>query len=66
MELAIDLEPGAMPFKGRNRPLNLKQVDNLKEQLEAWEQEDVVEPSNSPWGAPLIPALKKDGRIRWS
>jgi dUTPase len=65
MELEIDLTPGAKPFKGHNRQLNPRQEDDLHGQLEAWEREDVIEDSNSPWGAPLIPALKKDGRLRW-
>ena len=64
-KLNIDLVPGARPFKGRARAFNPKQEEDLKKQLNAWQQEDVIEPANSPWGAPLIPALKKDGRTRW-
>ena len=37
----------------------------MKKQMNSWQQEDVIEPANSPWGAPLIPALKKDGQTRW-
>ena len=65
MELEIDLVPGARPFKGHNRQLNPNQEADLQKQLDAWEKEGVIEDSNSPWGAPLIPALKKDGRLRW-
>jgi dUTPase len=65
VELNIDLVPGAKPFKGRARPLNPKQESDLEDQLEAWTREDVIEPANSPWAAPLIAAIKKDGRIRW-
>jgi len=64
-KLHIDLVPGARPFKGRARAFNPKQEEDLQKQIKAWEQEDVIEPGNSPWGAPLIPALKKDGRTRW-
>ena len=64
-KLNIDLVPGARPFKGRARAFNPKQEEDLKKQLNAWQEEDVIEPANSPWGAPLIPALKKDGRTRW-
>ena len=64
-KLNIDLVPGARPFKGRARAFNPKQEEDLKKQLNAWEEEGVIEPANSPWGAPLIPALKKDGRTRW-
>ena len=65
MELNIDLIPGAKPFKGHNRLFNPNQEEDLRQQMEAWSREDVIEDSNSPWGAPLIPAMKKDGRIRW-
>ena len=65
MELNIDLIPGAKPFKGHNRVMNPNQEEDLQKQMEAWYREDVIEDSNSPWGAPLIPAMKKDGRIRW-
>ena len=64
-KLSIDLIPGAQPFKGRARAFNPKQDEDLKTQMNAWQQEDVIEPANSPWGAPLIPALKKDGQTRW-
>ena len=65
MEMSIDLVPGAIPFKGRCIPTNPKQEEDLWKTLETWNREGVTEPANSPWGAPLIPVPKKDGRIRW-
>ena len=65
LEMNIDLIPGAVPYKGRCIPTNPKQEEDLWNTLEAWKREGVVEPANSPWGAPLIPVPKKDGRIRW-
>ena len=64
-KLNIDLVPGARPFKGRARALNPKQEEDFKKKLNAWKQEDDIEPANLPWGAPLIPVLEKDGRTRW-
>ena len=65
MEMTIDLVPGAVPYKGRCLPTNPKQEEDLLKTLETWNREGVTEPANSPWGAPLIPVPKKDGRIRW-
>ena len=34
--------------------------------MDVWEEEGIIEPTNSPWASPLVPALKKDGTIRWA
>ena len=47
------------------RPLNPDQRANLKEQLDEWIQQGIIEPENSPWASPLVPVKKKDGRTRW-
>ena len=65
MELSIDLVPGARPFKGRCLPTNPKEEEDLWNTLQEWNRQGVTEPANSPWGAPLIPVRKKDGRLRW-
>lgn len=64
-QLEIDLTPGAKPYRGRCLPINPKEEDDLWETLQEWNRQGVTEPANSPWGAPLIPVRKKDGRLRW-
>jgi len=45
--------------------LNPDQCANLKEQLDEWIQQGIIEPANSPWASPLVPVKKKDRRMRW-
>ena len=40
--------------------------ESLKEQINTWKEQDVIEPANSPWASPLVPVKKKDGRVRWA
>ena len=47
------------------RPLNPDQRSNLKDQLDEWIQQGIIEPANSPWASPLVPVRKKDRRTRW-
>ena len=65
LEMKIDLVPGAVPYKSRVRPLNPDQKGNLRDQIDDWIEQGVIEPSVSPWASPLIPVKKKDGRTRW-
>ena len=65
LELRIELQPGAVPKRSKVRPLNPDQCANLKEQLDKWIQQGIIEPANSPWASPLVPVKKKDGRTRW-
>ena len=65
-EFDIKLKEGAVPHRAKVRPLNPAQMDSLKDQMETWLEEGVVEPSESPWAAALVPARKKGGKIRWA
>ena len=65
LEMNIDLVPGATPYKGRCLPTNPAEEADLLQTLEDWNRQGITEPANSPWGAPLIPVRKKDGRLRW-
>ena len=38
---------------------------NLRDQLDKWLKDEVIEPSNSPWSSSLVPVTKKSGTIRW-
>ena len=66
MEFEIELTPDARPVKQRCRPLNPDQQKSLRKQLDEWIENDVIEPSKSPWSSPLVPAWKKGGKIRWA
>ena len=65
LEMKTDLVPGAIPYKSRVRPLNPDQKENLRDQIDEWLEQGVIEPSVSPWASPLVPSKKKDGLIRW-
>ena len=65
LELKIELEAEAIPKRSRVRSLNPDQRANLKEQLDKWIQQGVIEPANSPWASPSVLVKKKDGRTRW-
>ena len=65
LELWIELQPGAVPKRSKVRPLNPDQSASLKEHLDEWIQQGIIEPANSPWAPPLVPVKKKDGRTRW-
>ena len=47
------------------RRLNLDQKENLRDQIEEWFEQGVIEPLVSPRVSPLVPVKKKDGRMRW-
>ena len=53
------------PIKCRHRPLNPALEPNLREQIDHWEAQEVIEPSTSPWSFPLIAVPKKNGKTRW-
>ena len=56
----------AAPIKCKNRPINPLQQENLREQLDKWERQGVIEPSESPWGFALLAVPKKNGKTRWA
>ena len=60
----IELEPGAKPpYKSTYRmsPLELKEVER---QLEELLEKGFIQPSKSPFGAPILFVRKKDGTLR--
>ena len=60
----IELEDGAQPV---NRPLyklSPLELEEVKRQLDYLLQQGYARPSESPWGAPIIFAPKKDGGLR--
>ena len=65
LEMKIDLVPGEILYKSRVRPLNPDQKENLRDQIDEWLEQGVIEPSVSPWAWPLVPVKKKDRQTRW-
>lgn len=53
------------PIKTKQRNINPKLEESLKEQLDVWVKQQVIEPSSSPWNFGLVAAPKKNGKIRW-
>ena len=47
------------------RPLNPDQKRNLKDQIDEWIEQEVIEHTKSPWASPLVPVKKKDRKTRW-
>ena len=58
--LDINLEPGTVPKRSKVRPLNPDQKRNLKDQIDEWIKQAVIEPANSPRASPLVPVKKTD------
>ena len=51
LEMKINLVPGAIPYKSQVRPLNPDQKENLRDQIDEWLEQGVIEPSVSPWAS---------------
>ena len=63
-EFKIDLEPEAKPVHQpiyKLSPLELEEAQKIEYMLE----HGFIRPSDSPWGAPVLFALKKDGGLRF-
>jgi len=55
----------AEPIFHRSRPLKPGYKEKLREQMDEWIRQDVIEPSCSPWSFGLLPVPKKNGKTRW-
>ncbi len=64
-EHTIDLEPGVRPHRAVPYRSGLKERELQGEELKKWLEDDVIEPSKSPWAAPVLFVPKKDGRMRF-
>ena len=56
--LALALHPN---HYGKTDILELN-IEQMKDQLDKWIQQGIIEPANSPWASPLVPVKKKDKR----
>ena len=60
----IELTPGASPPSRPTFRLNQKELGELKTQLEGLMKSGFIQPSKSPFGAPILFVKKKDGTMR--
>ena len=63
----INVHPGTEPIKMKHRPLNPVMEESLRQQIDRWLEQRVVEEADSPWSFPLVPVPKKNSKeIRWA
>ena len=63
-DLKIELEEGTEPPLGRLYPLSQREQEALRDFLDKQLATGVIQPSSSPYGAPVLFVPKKDGRLR--
>jgi hypothetical protein len=64
IEFRIDLLPGTTPISKRPYRMDVKDLAELKKQIEELVRKGYIHPSSSPWGAPVLFVDKKDGSRR--
>ncbi|CAA0835697.1 Uncharacterized mitochondrial protein AtMg00860, partial [Striga hermonthica] len=64
VEFTIDLIPGAGPVSKAPYRRALKELQELKTQIQELLNLGFIRPSVSPWGAPVLFVKKKDGTLR--
>jgi hypothetical protein len=64
IEFSIELLPGTAPTSKRPYRMDVKDLAELKKQIEELSNKRFIHPSSSPWGAPTLFVDKKDGSRR--
>jgi hypothetical protein len=64
IEFVIKLMPGIAPIYKSPYRMVTPELDELNEHIKELLEKGFVHPSSSPWGAPVIFVLKKDGTQR--
>src|SRR5688500_9445982 len=64
IEFSIELLPGTAPISKRPYRMDVKDLVELKKQIEELLEKGFIRPSSSPWGAPVLFVNKKDGLRR--
>ena len=64
VEFMIDLVPGAEPQSRTPYRMAPAELEELKLQLQDLLAQGYIQPSTSPWGAPVLFVKKKDGSMR--
>lgn len=63
-DFQIELVPNATPQKKGVYRMSEKELEELRIQLDELIHQGFIRPSQSPWGAPVLFAAKKDGSMR--
>jgi hypothetical protein len=61
IEFVTELKPGTAPIYKTPYRMATPELDELKEHIKELLEKGFIRPSPSPWGAPMIFVLKKDG-----
>jgi hypothetical protein len=64
IEFSIELLPGTAPISKRPYRMDVKDLVELKKQIEELLEKGFICPSSSPWRAPVLFVSKKDGSRR--
>jgi hypothetical protein len=64
IEFLIELKPGTTPIYKTPYRMATPELAELKEHIKKLLEKGFIRPSSSPWGAPVIFVLKKDGTQR--
>jgi hypothetical protein len=64
IEFVIELKPGTAPLYKTPYRMATLELAKLKEHIKELLEKGFIHPSSSPWGAPVIFVLKKDGTQR--
>jgi hypothetical protein len=64
VEFAIELLPGTAPIFKRAYRVSGPELVGLKKQIDELSEEGYIQPSTSPWAAPVLFVEKKDGTKR--
>jgi hypothetical protein len=64
IEFVIELKPGTAPKYKTPFRMRTLELAELKEHIKELLEKGFIRPSSSPWGAPMICLLKKDGTQR--
>ena len=65
VEYEINLVPGTKPIKQAPYRLPLAKRQDAENEIKLMAEKDLIEPSTSPWSAPVIIVPKKNGSIRF-
>ena len=64
IEFSIDLLPGSGSISKKPYRMAPAEMKELKEQMQKLLDKGFIQPSASPWGAPVLFVKKKDGSMR--
>ena len=64
IEFSIEIVPGTDPISIPPYRMSLVELEELKSQLQDLLEKGFIQPSTSPWGAPMLFVKKKDGSLR--